>query len=63
MSAGAGVVLHVKPGDPVTAGAPLLELHADDPARFESALAALEGAWDIGDGGVTATPLVLDRIG
>ncbi|MGN6607267.1 MAG: thymidine phosphorylase [Jatrophihabitans sp.] len=64
VSAGAGVVLFAKPGDDVVAGAPLLELHADDPARFESALAALDGAWDIGAAdGFTPTPLVLDRIG
>jgi thymidine phosphorylase len=61
VSAGAGVVLHAKPGDSVTEGQPLLELHADDPARFERALAALEGGYDIGDH-ASATPLVLDTI-
>src|SRR5206468_362256 len=44
----AGVVLFAKPGDPLRAGQPLLELHSDDPARFESALAALDGAIDVG---------------
>jgi thymidine phosphorylase len=63
VSAGAGVVLLAKPGDTVTAGAPLLELHADDASRFEAALAALDGAWDIGDGPFAPAPLVLDRIG
>lgn len=61
----AGIILHAKPGDPVRAGGPLLTLHADDPARFERALAALDGAIDIAPGG-TGTPgrpaLVLDRI-
>jgi thymidine phosphorylase len=61
VSAGAGVVLHAKPGDAVTAGQPLLELHADEPARFERALEALDGGYDIGD---SASPeqLLLDRI-
>ncbi len=61
VSAGAGIVLHAKPGDEVREGEPLLELHADDPARFERALAALEGGYDIG-GAPAAAPLVLDRI-
>jgi thymidine phosphorylase len=62
VSAAAGVVLHAKPGDSVRAGDPLLELHADDPARFEGALAALDGAADIGPGPAPKTPLVLDRV-
>ncbi len=61
VSAGAGVVLLAKPGDTVTAGQPLLELHADDAGRFERALQALEGGYDIG-GTFTPSPLVLDRI-
>jgi thymidine phosphorylase len=61
VSAGAGVVLHAKPGDTVTAGTPLLELRTDDPARFERALEALEGGYEIGDTS-EPTPLVLDRI-
>jgi thymidine phosphorylase len=63
VSAGAGVRLLARPGDRVTAGQPLLELHADDPARFGAALAALDGAIDIGAAGAAAGPLVLDRIG
>ncbi|MFD5318102.1 thymidine phosphorylase [Streptomyces sp. NPDC127098] len=43
VQAAAGVELHAKPGDRVTAGAPLLTLHTDTPERFEPALAALEG--------------------
>jgi thymidine phosphorylase len=61
VSAGAGVVLHAKPGDEVRAGQPLLELHADDPARFDRALEALAGGYDIG-GPVEPRPIVLDRI-
>jgi thymidine phosphorylase len=58
---GAGVVLRAKPGDSVTAGQPLLELHTDEPARFPRALDALDGGYDIG---AAAAPrqLVLDRI-
>ena len=64
VSAGAGVVMLAKPGDLVRAGEPLLELHADDPARFARALEALEGAIDIGDGsGFVPDPLVLERVG
>jgi thymidine phosphorylase len=61
VSAGAGVVLYAKPGDAVTAGAPLLELRTDEAARFERALEALEGGYEIGDTS-EPTPLVLDRI-
>jgi thymidine phosphorylase len=62
VSAAAGVVMHAKPGDAVATGAPLLELHADDPGRFEHALAALEGAVRIGPDPVTPGPLVLDTV-
>jgi thymidine phosphorylase len=61
VSAGAGIVLLAKPGDEVRDGAPLLELHADDPARFERALESLEGGYEIG-GTPAAAPLVIDRI-
>jgi len=61
----AGIDLHAKPGDAVTKGQPLFTLSADEPARFERALEALEGAYRIGskgdevhDGG----PLIADRI-
>jgi thymidine phosphorylase len=62
VSAGAGVVMRAKPGDPVRAGQPLLELHADDPARFERAMQALEGGFDIGTD-YAPTPLIIDRVG
>ncbi|HEY0168077.1 MAG TPA: thymidine phosphorylase [Jatrophihabitans sp.] len=63
VSAGAGVVLLAKPGDPVRAGQPLLELHTDDPTRFERALQALEGGFDIGDAAdLVAGPLVIERV-
>ena len=63
VQAGAGVEMHAKPGDTVTAGEPLLTLHTDEPERFERALASLEGGIEIGDGaGYDPTPLVIDRI-
>jgi thymidine phosphorylase len=61
VSAGAGVVLHAKPGDDVRAGEPLLELHTDDPARFDRALEALEGGYVIGPA-AGPRPIVLDTI-
>jgi thymidine phosphorylase len=57
VQAGAGVVLHAKPGDRVRAGQPLLTLHTDTPERFDRALSALTdvdgagtAAWVIGEG-------------
>jgi thymidine phosphorylase len=43
----------------------LFELHADDPARFDGALAALDGGYDIDADGTdfAPSPLVLDRVG
>jgi thymidine phosphorylase len=62
VSFGAGVVLLAKPGDTVTAGQPIAELHADEPARFERALEALEPGIVIG-GELIARPLIIDRVG
>jgi thymidine phosphorylase len=63
VQAGAGVVLHAKPGDTVVAGQPLLTLHTDTPERFDAAVAALDGGYDVGSvAGPDATPLVVDRI-
>ncbi|GAA4621708.1 thymidine phosphorylase [Actinoallomurus vinaceus] len=58
----AGIVLHAKPGDTVRAGQPLMTLHADDLARFERALAALEGAFAVSSAAVFPGPLLIDRI-
>ncbi len=65
VSAGAGVEMHAKPGDLVTAGQPLLTLHADEADRFARALADLDGGVEIADAGtvVHRLPLVLERIG
>ena len=59
----AGIDLHAKPGDAVTAGQALFTLSADEPDRFERALAALDGAWTIGSAeAYTPVPLIADRI-
>ncbi|GAA2160391.1 thymidine phosphorylase [Actinomadura napierensis] len=67
VSFAAGVTCHAKPGDAVTAGQPLLTLHADDESRFPRALEALEGAVSVStsteeNGASDLHPLVIDRI-
>jgi thymidine phosphorylase len=63
VSPSAGVVCLAKPGDLVDEGAPVLELHADDADRFVAAVAALDGALDIGPEPPATRPLIIDRIG
>ncbi|MFC8530817.1 thymidine phosphorylase [Nocardia sp. NPDC057227] len=65
VQAGAGVVMHAKPGERVRAGAPLFTLHTDTPEAFARARAALDGATTIDPeaGDTPAGPLILDRIG
>jgi thymidine phosphorylase len=58
----AGIDLHVKPGDRVSAGQPLFTLLGDDDSRFERALDALEGAWEVGPDAPPSAPLVRERI-
>ena len=58
----AGIDLHVKPGDRVSAGQPVFTLLADDAARFDRALDAVSGAWAIGDEVPERQPLVRERI-
>jgi thymidine phosphorylase len=65
VQAGAGVQLHAKPGDSVTAGQPLLTLHTDTPEKFPYAEEALAGAVAISaDLAAFSAPdsIVLDRI-
>jgi thymidine phosphorylase len=64
VSPGAGIRILVGRGEPVSAGQPVLELHADEPGRFGPALAALEGALVVGpEPPPPPAPLVIDRIG
>jgi thymidine phosphorylase len=63
VQAGAGVEWHARPGDEVNEGDPLLTLHTDEPDRFERALAALEGAFEVSDDkAFEPRDLVLERI-
>jgi thymidine phosphorylase len=63
VSAGAGVICLAKPGERVEAGQPLLELLADDAARFGRAIDALDGGIEIGEEPPVVGPRVLERIG
>ena len=63
VQAGAGVELHVKPGDYVKQGSPIMTLFTYEPARFERAIEVLAGAVIIVEGGIVdRMPLVLERI-
>jgi thymidine phosphorylase len=62
VSAGAGVVMHAKPGQRLRAGEPLLTLHTDDPGRFAGALEALAGAYAVDGGDPPGLPLVIERV-
>ncbi|GGO62772.1 thymidine phosphorylase [Microbacterium nanhaiense] len=58
----AGIDMHAKPGDSVRKGDPLFTLNADDPARFDRALDALAGSYEIGDAAPDVAPIVRERI-
>ncbi|RAJ71710.1 thymidine phosphorylase [Streptomyces sp. Amel2xB2] len=64
VQAGAGIELHAKPGDPVTAGRPLMTLYSDTPQTFAYALEALAGSYDIAPQGTefAVSPIVLERV-
>ncbi len=60
---GAGITLHVQQGQRVTAGQPLMTLFTDEPARFERALASLEGGITIDAvASESQKTIVLDRV-
>jgi len=58
----AGIVLLKKPGDSVKEGDVIMELHANDEALFESAIAELDSAVAIGDKVPEPTPLIIDFV-
>ena len=58
----AGVVCMHKPGDYVTKGEPILELHGDKEDCFDSAIDALEGAIEISDSPPDELSLIIDKI-
>jgi thymidine phosphorylase len=63
VQAGAGLRIHRRPGEPVTAGEALFTLYTETPHRFGPALAELDGAWSVGDTSPDRRPLIIDRIG
>ena len=59
----AGIELHAKPGDTVTAGQPLMTLHTATPERFERAIEALDSAVESGgDAASVPESIVFDTI-
>jgi thymidine phosphorylase len=59
---GAGVHIHRRAGQSVTAGEPLFTLYTDTPERLGPALAELDAGWSVGDTSPPARPLIIDRI-
>ena len=64
VQAGAGIEIHAKPGDAVTAGQPIYTLHTDESPRFARALEALENSFEVGNAGakVDRLPLIIEKI-
>ncbi|MGW3967325.1 thymidine phosphorylase [Amycolatopsis sp. NPDC005003] len=62
VQAAAGILCLAKPGDTVSAGDPLLELHTDTPDAVPAALAALEGGFTIADSAPSPGPIVVETI-
>ena len=59
---GAGVRIHRRPGEPVSAGEPLFTLYTDTPERIPAAMAELDGAFTVVDAPPSTRPLIIDRI-
>ncbi|WP_431239112.1 thymidine phosphorylase [Mycolicibacterium aichiense] len=59
---GAGIRIHRRPGEPVSAGEPLFTLYTDTPERIPAAMAELDGAFTVVDTPLRPRPLVIDRI-
>jgi thymidine phosphorylase len=64
VQAGAGIEIHAKPGEKISAGAPIFTLHTDENSRFLRAKEALHDAVTISEDGYLAPrlPLVVTRI-
>ncbi|MCO1582157.1 thymidine phosphorylase [Crossiella sp. SN42] len=58
----AGILCHAKPGDRVTKGQPLLELHTNTEDAIPAALAALDGGYRIAESAPETKPLLLDTL-
>ncbi|TDK90855.1 thymidine phosphorylase [Mycobacterium paragordonae] len=59
---GAGIRIHRRPGESVSAGEALFTLYTETPERFGPALAELDGAFSVGDEAPASRPLIIDRI-
>jgi thymidine phosphorylase len=62
VQAGAGIQIHRRTGNPVTAGESLFTLYTDTPERFPSAMAELDGGFTVTDAPPDGRPLIIDRI-
>ena len=58
----AGIEMHAKPGDAVTAGQPLFTLHTATPERFDRALEALDGAVAYAEAAPELPGVILGRL-
>ena len=58
-----GIVVHAKPGDEVSAGEALADVHARDRGRAEQAAAEVLAAYELVDGAVERPALLLETIG
>jgi thymidine phosphorylase len=59
---GAGLRIHRRTGEPVSASEALFTLYTETPERFEAAMAELDGGWSVGDSAPPERPLIIDRI-
>jgi thymidine phosphorylase len=59
---GAGIVVRHKPGDEVTAGEPVLELHYNDERRIDHAVQLAASAITIGSVKPEPLPMVIEHI-
>lgn len=62
VDAGVGLLVLRQPGDQVTAGEPLLEIHYRDSARLAAALGLAEAAVVIADAPVAVLPLLVSEV-
>ncbi|MEU8638678.1 thymidine phosphorylase [Amycolatopsis sp. NPDC048633] len=62
VQAAAGVLCLAKPGDAVTEGEPLLELHTDTPEAVPAALSALNGSFSVASAASAPGPIVRETI-
>jgi thymidine phosphorylase len=62
VQSGAGLLIHRRPGELVSAGQAVFTLSTETPERFPAAMAELDGAWSVGDTAPPRRPLIIDRI-